>query len=566
MAQKKRASSKKRSSPAKSAKQIRVIVEMARPREEEPTASMRAAAMADPLGFQVDAGFEPIPVESTPDGSRAMSLEEAGETSVIVRGTIASDQKDALAQRPGVEAVWEDTPIAAFQVDEDTVFVEPKETAAMGACPIPPCDCAPGTPKGTLLDVAKYLGADQIWAGGNKGQGIVVGVVDGGVTTPSRVAGGKINGVIDGPKADWGKKRLWGGHGEMCATDVLGIAPSAKLYDMRLPDGTPGETLSALISDALAAFQWAINRHKADGTPQILTNSWGIYKKSWDPVYATNANHPFTRKVVDAVNEGIIVLFAAGNCGGTCPDGRCGGDNGPGKSIWGANGHPSVITVGAANTKEQLIGYSSQGPAALDPQKPDFCSISHFKGYFASDTGTSAACPIAAGVVALLKQCNKGLTPAAAKAVLKGTAKNIGPAGWDQHSGSGIIHAGRAHQKVCKVVTTVRCQRERALVIRYRDLYRRTKNKKALCYYYYWLGRYYCCMYRATGKRAYLCRCHYYLGKAHCCMYQITRNRRYLCRCYRYLGAAYCCLYQTTRNARYLTLCRRYQAAARRIC
>ncbi|MCP4248106.1 MAG: S8 family serine peptidase, partial [bacterium] len=247
--------------------------------------------------------------------------------------------------------------------------------------------------------------------------------------------GGKIGRVIGGPKGDWGMKAFWGGHGEMCATDVLGMAPEAQLYDLRLPD-SGADSLGAVISDALAGFQWAINQHRNNGTPQVLTNSWGIYRKSWDPSYATDPNHIFTRKVVDAVNEGIVVLFAAGNCGGTCPSKKCSSDNGPGKSIWGANGHPLVITVGAANTKEQLIGYSSQGPAALDPQKPDFCSISHFKGYFASDTGTSAACPVAAGVVALLKQCKKNLTPAAAKAVLKATAKNIGPAGWDQHSGS----------------------------------------------------------------------------------------------------------------------------------
>ena len=150
------------------------------------------------------------------------------------------------------------------------------------------------------------------------------------------------------------------------------MAPNAQIYDIRIaaPD------IGATISNAIAGFQWAIDRHKANGTPQILTNSWGIFQDNWDPAYATDPNHPFTRKVVDALNEGIIILFAAGNCGGTCPDGRCGTDNGPGKSIWGANGHPRVMTVGAVNKNEQFVGYSSQGPAALDPQKPDFV-LSH---------------------------------------------------------------------------------------------------------------------------------------------------------------------------------------------
>ena len=155
------------------------------------------------------------------------------------------------------------------------------------------------------------------------------------------------------------------------------------------------------MSDALQAFQWAINQHMADGTPHVLTNSWGMFQQAWDPDYTTNPNHPFTRKVLEAIDEGILVLFAAGNCGATCPDGRCGADNGPGRSIWGANGHPRVITVGAVNMNEQFVGYSSQGPAALDANKPDFCSITHFTGYFTSDSGTSAATPIAGGVGAV---------------------------------------------------------------------------------------------------------------------------------------------------------------------
>jgi subtilisin family serine protease len=98
-----------------------------------------------------------------------------------------------------------------------------------------------------------------------------------------------------------------------------------------------------------------------------------------------------------------------------------------------------VITVGATNLHEQFIGYSSCGPAALDPEKPDFCSVSHFAGYRQVDTGTSAATPICAAIVALLKQSRPSLTQDEAKAALKTTAKDIGPLGFDQFSGAGII-------------------------------------------------------------------------------------------------------------------------------
>ena len=143
-----------------------------------------------------------------------------------------------------------------------------------------------------------------------------------------------------------------------------------------------------------------------------------------------------------------IVLFAAGNCGATCPDRRCGNDTGTGKSIWGANGHEQVITVAAASKEEKYIGYSSVGPAALHDKKPDITSISHFTGYFNSDSGTSAATPIAAGVVALLKQVEPNLTQDQTKSALMDTAKDIGPSGWDIYTGAGIIQAKAAYDKI----------------------------------------------------------------------------------------------------------------------
>ena len=425
-----------------------VLVEMRIPKSEGAIAVSRVIAGMSFPGLQLDADFEVIPM--TPPQEMASVLATANEEVIVVRGMIAASQIPFLEAQEHVIKVYPDSRIAPFSgtLVKDNETVEFSLVEAFGTCPIGTCDCGPGTAKGTMLDVANYLGVNQIWRAGFKGEGIVVGVVDGGITAAGRPVGSwetarRIPRVIGGyPTADWGTKAAsWGEHGNMCSTDVLGMAPEAQIYDIRISNGNS-------ISSALAGFQWAINQHKANGTPHILTNSWGMFQESWDPSYVRNPDHPFTRKVVEAINEGILVLFAAGNCGSTCPDGRCGPDAGPGRSIWGANGHPLVMTVGAVNKNEQFVGYSSQGPAALDPQKPDFCSITHFQGYFGSDSGTSAATPIAAGVVALLKQANPGLTQNQVKNNLKSTAKDIGPAGWDQHSGSGIIQAKAAFDTI----------------------------------------------------------------------------------------------------------------------
>ncbi|MGB3758870.1 MAG: S8 family serine peptidase [Rivularia sp. (in: cyanobacteria)] len=424
----------------------KVLVELRVPNNQGVLAASRTAAQINVGSFRFDASYEPITVN--PSSEQVSSIRANNEETVIVRGSIEESDIQELESQSNVVKVYKDTPIAPFDIpllEKDKDLVAPMEGAQ--DCPIGTCDCSPTTAKGTMADVAKYFGADQIWSAGFKGEGIVVGIVDGGITAEGRDCGPsetirRVKNVIGGPSSDWGTTaKEWGEHGNMSATDVLGMAPAAKLYDCRIAGGDA-------VSNALKVFDWAIKQYQTDGTPQILTNSWGIYQESWDEFYANNPEHPFTRKVVEAIEQGILVLFAAGNCGGSCPSQRCGTDFGSGKSIWGANGHPLVMTVGAVNKEEQFIGYSSQGPASLDDQKPDFCSVSHFKGYFASDNGTSAACPIAACVVALLKQAKSDLNQQEAKDLLKNTAKNIGEPGFDHHSGAGIIQAKAAFDQL----------------------------------------------------------------------------------------------------------------------
>ncbi|NEQ74904.1 MAG: S8 family serine peptidase [Okeania sp. SIO2C9] len=405
--------------------QVRVLVEVLVPRSAGAGLAMDNLDSSINLpGFQVDSSYAPVTVESTPEQSMSMRL-RSDEEIVVVRGTVSRGNIQQLESSYNVIKVWSDPPIEPFT-----------------NCPIPPCDCVPTTPKGDRLRAAQVMGASQIWARGYQGQGIVIGIVDGGISAEGRTQNGRIPNVIGGwPNNDWGTRAEWDEHGNMSSTDALAMAPQAQIYDIRVSGGDTSD----LLSNALQGFQWAINQYQSNGTPQILSNSWGIYQQNLALDYIDNANHPFNRKVVEAVNAGIIVLFAAGNCGATCPDPRCGDSTGPGRDIWGANGHPLVITVGAVNSNYQLIGYSSSGPAALDQNKPDVCGVSHFTGYFNSDAGTSAACPVVAGVVALLKQANSSAQPAQIKTALQETAAQIGGLrGWNQHSGYGVVQGNQA--------------------------------------------------------------------------------------------------------------------------
>lgn len=434
-----------------------VLVELRIPNVAKFVAT--GAQELDVPSFKLDKSYNPVPIKSRPGAVGAFNF--ADEQVVIIRGTIESSKIPELEAQENVVKVWNDTRIAPFRAilsDKEQSKILLNRESRYDSAEV--YDCASDTAKGTIADVATYLGVSQIWTEGCRGEGIVVGVVDGGVTAQGRSINSidssdprwpkkLIPRVIGGwPTEDWGTTgQAWDWHGNMCSTDVLGMAPNAQIYDIRIS----GNDTKAIISAALAGFQWAIDQHRLDGTPHILTNSWGIYQENWDTEYASNQNHPFTRKVIEAINEGIIVLFAAGNCGNTCPDVRCGTDKGPGKSIWGANSHGAVITVGAVNINEEYVGYSSQGPGALSPNKPDFCSVTHFQGFFDSDSGTSAATPIAAGVVALLKQANPSLSQSETKEILITTSKAVGAEGWNQSFGAGIIQGKLAYDRALSI-------------------------------------------------------------------------------------------------------------------
>jgi hypothetical protein len=190
----------------------------------------------------------------------------------------------------------------------------------------------------------------------------------------------------------------------------------------------------------------------------VLVNAWGIFDTRTDPSGSYTRNlephgHPLINLVTRAVqDQHLDIIFAAGNCGQFCPSQRCGPrDRGPGQSIWGASAHPLVLTVGAVRSDETWVGYSSQGPGpeSLATEKPDLCAPSQFcetNDAASLSSGTSAACAMAAGVVAALRGNpdwdQVTVPPEALRAAFIGAArKPSGKVGWDGRIGYGILDA-----------------------------------------------------------------------------------------------------------------------------
>jgi hypothetical protein len=300
---------------------------------------------------------------------------------------------------------------------------------------------------GSAARVATRLGVKSLRKAKLTGANVRVAIVDTGIDGAKvPVAGGW------GPAPAYVPGSSIPDHGTMCAYDARIAAPDAKILDYALLSST-GSTWTAFLSDAVAAFADLIRVLQAAPGPLVVSNSWGMFDRTEDAAigseenYSANPEHPFNQIVSSLVAAGADVFFAAGNCGAECPDGRCGvGDSGPGKSIHGANSHPEVVTVAAVTVTDRRLGYSSQGPGGLYNRKPDLAAYSHFKGFFAVDGGTSAACPVAAGVCAALRQKGRGrkLTPPQMKGLLQRSAIDLQGDGWDYDLGYGVINAASA--------------------------------------------------------------------------------------------------------------------------
>jgi len=308
--------------------------------------------------------------------------------------------------------------------------------------------------------------ASALSANSYLGQNVNVVIIDEGLDKnliPANNWGGGLDHYIDTDLVLPAGSASGTSHGMMIARSILDLAPQAKLYDVPVIPPVI-ESLPVFVSSIQSAYLSLIHeiryRRKLApwSGPWVLVNAWGIYDTSADPSgsYTENTEpngHPMINLLTKIVaNYNLDVIFAAGNCGQFCPEQQCGGrDRGPGRSIWGANAHPLVLTAGAVRSDETWVGYSSQGPGPelLSVQKPDLCAPSQFcESYDAAQlsSGTSAACAMAAGIVAALRSNPRwdqaSITPQTLKETLTASArKPQAPAGWDGRLGFGILDA-----------------------------------------------------------------------------------------------------------------------------
>ncbi|MEM7657945.1 MAG: S8 family serine peptidase, partial [Bacteroidota bacterium] len=238
-----------------------------------------------------------------------------------------------------------------------------------------------------------------------------------------------------------------GDHGVACAgiiaashnnLGVQGLAPNVFMRSVNIFAG--GETAN----DIANGITWAKNQGV-----DVMSNSWGYTS-------CTFSNSAISNAISDAINNGrgglgCVVVFASGNGYKTCVD-------------FPAN-LSTVIAVGAFGNDGIKSEYSNSG-SALDIAAPsnDISSAGFLVGagvrttdrmgsagygggnYTNTFGGTSAACPVVAGVAALVLSVNPNLTDAQVKNILYTTANDMGASGFDNLYGNGRVDAFGAVQ------------------------------------------------------------------------------------------------------------------------
>ena len=349
------------------------------------------------------------------------------------------------------------------------------------------CPVGAGVTYGNRKAALAQINAAALQAQGAKplldGAGVNVVIVDRGIDKNGAAKGHYGDGWTYTPHYAWDPVTISPGtatgeraaHSEMLIRIIQAIAPKVTFFDLPLLPPSIDD-VPKFLSDAQLLFAAMPNQIDAfvqanpswAGRRWVIVNAWATFDLRTDlpPArYADNPNHPFCLAVKAAV-AGVVtsgpntgnanptdIVFAAGNCGQFCPDDRCGpADIGHGRSISGANSLEDVLTVGAVRADGLPLGYSSQGPGMIqNTVKPDLCAPAHFcddndPGWMS--TGTSAACAVAAGVVAALRtapvtgpqKVGTNVSPATLIAELRSSAGGT----YDPQFGCGMLNADAA--------------------------------------------------------------------------------------------------------------------------
>jgi subtilisin family serine protease len=259
------------------------------------------------------------------------------------------------------------------------------------------------------------IGADRA---APPGPGVPITVVDSGVDPTHPEFAGRPSTTYFNDQTVLGRGEF---HGSIVASvaaapangvGMLGVYPAAALQVFDASPDPRGISDSAAITGILTA---------AAHCPGVINLSFGSVQPD-----------PFLQDaILTAVRNGCLVVAAAGNDGDT-------GSPAAYPAAW-----PHVFTVAATDRADVVAPFSTTG-ADVDIAAPGVAitgavPLTRDASGYETDSGTSFASPMVAAAAAWVWTMRPTLTVSQVADVLRGSARDIGPPGFDNASGWGIV-------------------------------------------------------------------------------------------------------------------------------
>ena len=319
---------------------------------------------------------------------------------------------------------------------------------------------------GSMVNLAKMVGADDMWRHGLTGRGVDVALVDTGVvpveglTAPGKV----VNGVDVSFESQSDELRHMDtyGHGTNMAGIIAGrdgsiadpassdggfqgIAPEARIVNVKVGSASG----AADVSQVIAGIDWVVQHRSSGGLNiRVLNLSFGTDStQSWQ-------TDPLSYAVEVAWRNGIVVVASGGN-------------DGKGTRLAMPAVNPSIIAVGASDhvgtqsTSDDRVAefstYANQarpvdlvapGVGLVSLSSPGSFLDESFPGARVGDrflrgSGTSQSAAVVSGAAALLLQQRPDLSPNQVRLLLLGSATRLRGTSLFQQ-GAGLLNLRKA--------------------------------------------------------------------------------------------------------------------------
>jgi len=290
-----------------------------------------------------------------------------------------------------------------------------------------------------------------------QGKGVLVAVIDSGVDPSasdlvgSVQTGPDLSGVHTSPSnANWGVHGTWmasliAGHGNGFDNDsgIIGMAPQSRILSIRVITDTTDPNDAVYEREPAAKGQRELARaimYAVANHAEVISMSLGYSQQS----------RPVRAALQDAYEHNVVVVASAGNSEGLA------GGHGKGNAPYSfpAN-YPGVLGVAAVNSAGQVASFSSENLSVQVAAPGDKVPAQGRGSGYWSVSGTSPACALTAGVVALVKAAYPHLTDSQVISAITSstTPSTRPPGGYDDQVGFGEVNAAGALRAARKLAT-----------------------------------------------------------------------------------------------------------------